>query len=447
MANLQGCPEEIVESIVELLALQDHCNLRRCSRTLACKATQPRFGRYFNRKTVPLHIDALNEFVRVTEEGSQLGCLVQHLVIIGNAHEAHQWDYGSERESRRRAATNNSNVSQRQSHDVAIGLLSRALVCIAAAHKQDQHSIKSLTLTISDTRKHPRSVPWNRHARKWRPIWLCAAFTFHVAMSSLAASQLRAEELSVFDDNPPVRCSLACNVLEDTLKSVDLSVAFRSLKHLTLCFSDTEDSSKVQGLRRLLELTPSLQHLNLRQFSIGAGNLPGAQYDPTRESSYPARPGTYIMYCDASWTTSPSVAPNRAQVFRNATEMAVIPRLERLTLCGIDTTGDDLLRFVRGSSPAEITLARVHLVSGTYMALFGYCSSESAHVQTHNFNDLAEANWSVFFHAPDRFDTLQRSGAMVQTQISYHAPVGAYRQAHQGQSEHRAEVKRLYGPI
>jgi hypothetical protein len=79
---LQNCPNEVVETIVVLLDLEDVCNLRHTCRALAVKCTQGHFRSFFISKHVDITGSDLREFVDVTQRGGS-GCQIQHLVLVG----------------------------------------------------------------------------------------------------------------------------------------------------------------------------------------------------------------------------------------------------------------------------------------------------------------------------------------------------------------------------
>lgn len=80
--SLQDLPNEVIESIVALSDLGDICSLRLCSRPLATKATQVHFKSYFLSRHVDIIDTSLRAFVHLTQPG-WLGCLIQHLVLVG----------------------------------------------------------------------------------------------------------------------------------------------------------------------------------------------------------------------------------------------------------------------------------------------------------------------------------------------------------------------------
>jgi hypothetical protein len=80
--SLLDFPPEIFESIIRLLGLCDLFSLRLCSRTLATKSTSDHFKSYFHTKHIDITASSLGAFVKATQPGS-LGCLIQHLVLVG----------------------------------------------------------------------------------------------------------------------------------------------------------------------------------------------------------------------------------------------------------------------------------------------------------------------------------------------------------------------------
>jgi hypothetical protein len=85
--SLEDLPNEVIDSIAALSNLRDICSLGLCSRTLATKATQTHFKSYFLSRHVNITDTSLREFVHLTKPG-WLGCLIQHLVLVGVVNNA-----------------------------------------------------------------------------------------------------------------------------------------------------------------------------------------------------------------------------------------------------------------------------------------------------------------------------------------------------------------------
>ena len=79
---IESLPPEIFEIINALLSLQDLCNVRLVSRSMASKATQDKFGSFVRSLSVELTRPALETLAALTAEG-RIGCFVEDLTLTG----------------------------------------------------------------------------------------------------------------------------------------------------------------------------------------------------------------------------------------------------------------------------------------------------------------------------------------------------------------------------
>ncbi|KAK4916134.1 hypothetical protein LTR49_015775 [Elasticomyces elasticus] len=377
-------PDEIIEDILSTLQLTDMLNLRLCSRGLAAKTIQPRFKAFYYSKTIPLLATAFEDFSNITRN-SGLGCLVQSITIVGQVEDSGQVPA----KGKRKARSQGTSIST----DEALALLTVSFENIAAAANRGR-PLRSLKLAYSDIRtKIPGTGSkdtYNHTLRRWRPIWQCAATTFHTIMSALETSHLSVESLQVFNDFDHQRCSLACNALQTTLDNVRPVWALSALTHLSISVSDAEDSAKLNGLRRLLEVSPRLTHLDIHQFSLGFANLPATKFSARRAFS-DERPSIEF---------SPNAQDNLTRVFQHASEANPMPQgLKNIRLDGVHTTDQDLLRFVRRVAPQHITLKHIRLATASYTwtsRIFGRANgmSSSMTLARDPFSDRAAARFT-----------------------------------------------------
>jgi hypothetical protein len=255
--SLEDCPNEVIESIVVLLGLSDICSLRQSSRALPSKTTQNHFKSYFLSKHVDITGSALRAFVDVTQPG-WLGCLIQNLVLVGvvNNTKALEYIVGEEPESdlKEENCGNGKKLAkakqdleifrQRQTdyeklHESGtdVSLLSKAFSNIAANSRAGR--LLSLSLEVVVYRKDAEKRLSPLVSGCWRFIWECAADTFHIALCSLAASNMSIERLNIFNDRQLQRCSLACDELGSVdFKQKGLTISLASMKSLSVSISD-----------------------------------------------------------------------------------------------------------------------------------------------------------------------------------------------------------------
>ena len=433
-SDLLCLPNEVIDNVLGTLQLADMCNLRLCSRDLAAKTVQPRFKSFYHSKSIRLQLTALERFANVTR-GSGLGCLVRNLTIVGQVE-----NYGRvPSRGRHKARSQGDSVSA----DEELALLAVGFGNIAAAANGGRSILHLLKLAYSDGRaKIPGKGYKDSYTdtlRRWRPIWQCAATTCQTVLSALETSRLSTERLQLFNDFDLQRCSLACSALQTILDVVKPVLVLGTLTHLSLSISDAEDSAKLSGLRKVLEMCPRLEDLDLHQFSLGFKNLPETKLLSRRAISDERDPRDF----------SPSAQDNLTGLFRNAAEAHPMPgRLSHVRLDGFDTTGEDLLRFVRRAAPQHITLSHIRLAAGSFQPLFDYFTTPSSAniVVDLELRDLREGELSVIFDESDTQSLQREDGGVLLHPIAYQARTVYY----QGGPDLRERMRRkryVYGPL
>ncbi|KAE9365423.1 F-box domain protein [Stipitochalara longipes BDJ] len=424
-SSLEDCPNEVIENIVVRLVLGDICNLRLVSRTLATKATQAHFKSFFLSKHVDVTESALRAFVEFTKSSS-LGCLIQHLVLIGVVNNTRQTDYVQLRES-----------------GTDVSLLSEAFRNIVANGKNGK--LLSLSFEVVVYREDAERRLQPLAGGGWKFIWKSAADAFHTAFRSLAASSLPIEKLNIFNDRQLQRCSLAWNELGsiDTTNE-GLITSLASLKLLSISFSnriisrsnldavrsydpaeytdediseeesrdifdidaEAEDERNFIGLAKLLRLGKQLEDLELHQYRLSGG-----------------------------WRDVNELHLDR--LFQRTAEMEMPPKLNRLELRGVYAREQDLLAFLRGTKVRNFSMYNVFMTSGTFRSIFDFCASDAADMEELYFNKLIEGelHQSVYFDGPGSSqyapvgpgpssDSLHRKGDEVKQRIIYRSTIG-----------------------
>ncbi|OQO00375.1 hypothetical protein B0A48_13723 [Cryoendolithus antarcticus] len=433
---LEALPGELLDSIIEPLELDDICNIRLCSRTLAAKAVQGRYKAYFYRKTVKINQKFLLDFERVTKS-SGLGCLVQDLILAGVLDE-------------KRARTSSSEeldllyLSTKKPRDL-ISLLCDCLQNIVNA--RGVYAVKTIAIRVLDERSNKPGTSYkdyyNNTPIRWRPGWSCASVTFHIVVASLLGSGMMAEELRAFNDFDTQRCSLSSNTVCAILSCGQSGNVFHMIKRLSLNLYDPEFVSSFDGLRMVLESSPQLEDLELDQFWIGPGNAqgtrfsPGVPYDPASEASLlPAGAEQHL-----------------SKAFERASTARRLPSLKKLRLSGLYTAENSLVRFVQRTSSRHFCMLRIKLTAGNFRLLFDHCTASGSMIGSVECEDLREPGGNVLFDDPTanlKYSRrqLKRESEAIESPIRYYI-LGPHWVQDSGlwrvKREH--EIQHRYGPL
>ncbi|PSS24942.1 hypothetical protein M430DRAFT_63599 [Amorphotheca resinae ATCC 22711] len=434
---LEDCPNEIIETIVVLLDLDDIRSLRQSCRSLAAKTTQNHFKSYYHSKRVDITLPALRAFVDVTQPG-RLGCLVQELILVGLTN----------------GAEGQNSKPQYGPAETELDLLSQAFNGIAANRKSGQHLSLSLKVAVVQDDAKQRLLPADVARGGWKFVWQSAAQTFHTTLRALAASRLPLEKLDVFNDRQSQSCSIAC----DELGRVDfqdkgLAISLSSLKSLSISLSDkiieelpppnfsqppkekdireakkkATARSNFVGLVKLLQLTRLLDSLEIHYYRLDtAGHL--------------LRP----------------FSAHHERLLKQVAGSENLPKLKQCRLRGIYISDGDLLAFIQRTATRRLFIEKVDVSSGTFRSIFDYCTRETTGIEELYFDYLIEKGNLLYFPPPDQVGhtqvprrsttSLQRVGAKVKQPIIYHY--------HQGRTEDTPRTRALqlqrrreYGPL
>jgi hypothetical protein len=475
---LQNCPNEVIETIVVLLDLEDVCNLRHTCRALDVKCTQGHFRSFFISKHVDITGSDLREFVDMTQRGG-LGCQIQHLVLVGvvnntellksilreKGQDKEEEDEDEEDEDEEdedeeddeeesdleekgtppKAQQDLEILKQRQIDYVQlhesgtdVSLLSEAFSNIMSNGKAGKLLSLSLEVVVYREDTEKRLPPLGPSS--WKLIWQSAAETFHTAIRSLAASSLPIEKLNIFNSRQLQRCSLASNELGSIdFEHKGLAVSLASLKSLSVSFSgkviyNSKKDAKQSG-------DPAEK--------IGK-NYWGGKTRPINDMKAEAADEINFIglrkileLCSQLeelelhqyWIGTGLLAPadlHYERLFRLAAEIDVLPHLKRIELRGSDVREEDLLAFIQRTGVRKLSMYKVRLSFGTFRSIFNYCTSEAASMEELCFHELFETGGRVFFDGPGpcQFppqtgpggtDTLWRISAEVRQQISYYS--------------------------
>lgn len=352
--RLTGLPAEVMEGIVTLLELRDICSLRLTAGEVAAKSSQGWFKKHFRTKTIELKAPGqLEEFVCMTQS-KQLGCLVQHLTLVGGLPTSPDHDQGAGEQEQDSAETLEQAMKNLRLNSASGGLRSVSLVVEGAG-------------------------PGSRN--RWQSIWEAAAECFQTAALALGASGLPIDGFDVF--GRVARCSLACDRLASVLEKVDLTASLQGVKQLSVSLShhrvhepeSEEMRSLATGERnttaidQLLGLCPQLEDLQLHWYNLRTGNLTDALLEEQR-------------------------------FFDRIADSCRFPSLERCSLKGIYTTGTTLLSFLRHHTRlSSLEMEELYLRGGNFRPVFSFLAKYMEHLEHVHVDDLWEERL-IYFDAP-----------------------------------------------
>ncbi|EGD95869.1 hypothetical protein TESG_03333 [Trichophyton tonsurans CBS 112818] len=334
----------------------DVCRLRLACKALSAKASQGYFRQHFRRsQDVDLTSEALQAFTKRVE--ARCGQL-RNLNLIGIAPKPRPGDERGEARARR------------QNH---ISYLTQAFDTIA--ERQENHRLESLTLRVVIVHLDgARQLPAFNKCTRWyicRRVWVSAVDTWQVALQALAASKLRIEKLTVFNDGSMELCSLPCNML------------------ITV---DLEDSRLVESLANLKSLSLSVCD---RIFDPNRDIVePGQKYEPSSPRDFEAEAEDetnftgvakfiklcskleelHFHYCrvfNPAFNVHTGFHP--AGILQRMAELESLPKLTKCTMRGIFATETDLLAFIKRTDASDLTLEHIILVKGTFRAIIDHC--------------------------------------------------------------------------
>jgi len=119
--------------------------------------------------------------------------------------------------------------------------------------------------------------------------------------------------------------------------------------------SSTHQTSILQDILELSRIMPSLETLDLHWY-----NVRGVNY------------------------TVPSQHSNPREAVNDKPSL----NLEECSLRGIYTSGADLLHFLKTVQPGSVTMADVHLVSGSYVPIMDYFADPDSPVRSYHLDDI-----------------------------------------------------------
>ncbi|KAF7554101.1 hypothetical protein G7Z17_g3194 [Cylindrodendrum hubeiense] len=408
--GLQSCPEDVVECIVQLLDLDDVRNLRLSSRTLAVKSSHHSFKDYFQSKHVDMTASALDKFAQGTQAGD-LRSLAQELHLIGIAPEAGD---------RKLTASNYGNHEEEERNTTQeINLLSQAFDGLAKYAKGG--NLPSLTLRVAVVRNdQERVLPVDTKLRaKSQGVWQSTTRTFDTALRALAMSKLQIKSLNIFNDSDLQQCSLSCEKLDmvdwsddglvkslSTLKSLSISVCTRVVIHKDNdendddaddsdedddddsdddddedSEDDDDDEDENEGGRGITRAAVETQAEE--EDESGFSGLAGLLSLCTQLDDFE------LHYLAVRRPRSGRLDRSGSQrILQHAIEQKRLPTVKRCRIRGVTANEVDLLSFIKRTRVSELSLATMHLHTGTFGSIINYCTSEAADLTKLYFNSL-----------------------------------------------------------
>lgn len=367
-SHLEALHIELAEHITTFLKLSDIASLRLTSRTMDHKASHGSFTTFFRRKEVVLTTGALQEMVRLTSQG-RLGRYLQHCTITG-------------------VVCRKGSAADEDIEDLG-SLLAEAFLNLKK--HSPRHGLASLCLCVTAGSKDgDRKLSEPEDSPAWRSVWASALRTFNLTMAALSESQLSvAEHLDIFGST--AGCSLACdafllfaqqpaskNVL-GSLKSLTVSLSApckatdtsRSYSAVTEAENQAQSSHSIlilHSMMRASEIMLKLESVDLHWYNLG---------------------------------DSASTLPALAASGHNDKTSLAFPHLKECSLRGIYVSEVDLLQFFEAAQPSTVTLANVHLVSGTYSSIWKFLTDVESPVTCYHLDDVWDTRL-VHFDAPGK---------------------------------------------
>ena len=372
-SSLESCPDNLIESIVELLNLDDIRNLRLTSKTLARKSSQYHLKKYFRTKHIDLTLNDLRRLV-LGLQARELRSLVTNFTNLHLTGIVYETD----------TTFNGGNTPD-------INALTEAFDELAS-HCQDG-TLSSLTLRVVVIKKDgeritPVKFDGNRYHR-WKPIWQCSTKTLNTVACAFAASELKIKSLDIFTDSDMQLCAIACDQLNTihwaspgladsltTLNSLSIRLSARvtefeqdyeprsftrkRARNQAQLRAEVDDESNFPGLSRLLSLCS-----NLKSFEV--------IYSRTQTS-------------EAAGNTAFKAEKILQYIVRNKK----LPILECCKLRGIFAKEEDLLDFLKRTKASEVSLECVNLRWGSFRSIFDYCTAPEAGITKLYFDSLDE---------------------------------------------------------
>jgi hypothetical protein len=404
--DLNRLPTDVLEGVVALLPLQDICNLRLVSRAVATKSSRGVFRKHFTTKTVKwTSTEQMEEFVHLTQPHG-VGCLLQHLTVIGIAPAPP--------------------ADQEHSLDE---LLSKAL---ANLRLNSTHGCLQTIVLLVQGQDNNTIIPCSK-MRDWRQVWLTAARTFEILCHALAESALPIiQKLDIFDRVSG--CSLACDQIGPIFGRIDLSKSLEKLRCLSLSLShhaaeDLNDKALGKGfaedISRLLELCPQLESLDLHWYQL---------YAKLNEND------TQI---------------EERRFFSHIVQSKQVSQLRNCQLKGIYTNEAALLAFLQKATElVSFSMEEVHLEVGKFGPIFNCLTTHLRHLEHLHLDDLWESRLICFEcpgqpHFPSSAangpNAITRIGADCQLTIKYRMTRGHALGSAPAANWHRRKVLQ-YGP-
>lgn len=371
--HFQALPNELFDAVLTHLDLQSIQRLRLASTRYASQCLSPAFKRYYSHQVTDLSPGSLHRLLQLTTH-PVLGPAVKDLTVDAVFYDPTDIIYTLRLPGNQVSSTmtqeranqllrhtqqlswimSKRHEQQSQFVDIIIASLAHVLENMGALA-----SIRLRTRIVRDRSMSDKSVgPANLN---WNALWADCDRLFRIVILAMTKSQVSVDTVSIFDQSFGKVQSKVFAELSTDLKTRDFpTAAGAKIKNLNLSFStatlvpgsdvifNRDGSMEHRAARRLpsesiatrtpedflgiaafLKQTPELESLDLYMYNTLAG--PASAYD---------------------------------KVFVHISKEVRLPRLRRLTLRGIRTTHDALLRFLRNHRDIEVLDLREVRVSG-----------------------------------------------------------------------------------
>ncbi|KAI0191050.1 hypothetical protein F4808DRAFT_476412 [Astrocystis sublimbata] len=333
----QALPPEILCLAAMHLDFQDILALRLASRTIRAIVSDTSINsRLFSRKQVYLKQDSLAALVEMTRPG-RAGCALQHCTVTGLAGVA---------------------ITECDEH---INLLTTAFKNLKIHSTQGALVYLRLHVVATSSNVSSNEAPNSNPPASTRAILRTAKETFNIAMAALHGSGLSVDEhLNIFHDTRG--CSLAFDAWLSLDQQFTSLTAFGNLKRLDVSLSSPFDDAIDDEDQEIDDIVYSIRpSQGIHGTSALYGLLKTSTIMPNLES------------LDLHWYNLQHLAiAIQHDDVAHIQSQSVFKHLTSCCIQGVQTTGSDLLRFLKTLRPKTVTLTDISLKDGIYTPIFDF---------------------------------------------------------------------------
>ncbi|OJJ77730.1 hypothetical protein ASPBRDRAFT_71057 [Aspergillus brasiliensis CBS 101740] len=387
-------PIVVVDEILEYLDLETIKSLRLADKTWSDLCLGPRFKSFMRHQTTDLTPQSLESLTALSRHGI-LRTAVKDLTIVAVVYDSSL----IQKVLRTSRCEDEKNTPWITARECTLDELAQAEVDLAwMEEKASKHQLiheDHIVSTLEAVFNNLKSLDWVamearvtysphpnffRSRGDWHAIWLKATQVYHIAMSAIAKSTFRLNDLLVYQN--PIRCAIPSNEITAHMHTLDAAgctfASGQSIKNFSIDLSTRIDTNPERLSKRKDDMEtweretrrswhgwrPGTLLASLNPEVNSDDNYPGVAYllqkMPNLESL------TLRLRCTVIGDISLYY-----RLFEEIASKVCLPRLKTLRLFGIYVTLDSLLYFLRNHPDIEVLwLEKVNLVSGSWDPVF-----------------------------------------------------------------------------